>query len=73
MCRLVIWARLSDARTDANRGRPGPWEPEWIPGVGWETGAGSPNDNLTLFDFQGLALPSITIFQSPVRTAAASS
>ncbi len=23
------------------------WEPESIPGVGWEPGAGSPNDNLT--------------------------
>ena len=29
------------------------WEPEWIPGVGWEPGAGTPNDNLTLFDFTG--------------------
>ena len=27
------------------------WEPEWIPGVGWEPGAGTPNDNLTLFSF----------------------
>jgi arabinogalactan endo-1,4-beta-galactosidase len=43
------------------------WEPEWIPGVGWEPGAGTPNDNLTLFDFQGRALPSIGIFRSPVR------
>ena len=42
------------------------WEPEWIPGVGWEPGAGSPNDNLTLFDFQGHALPSIASFQDPV-------
>ena len=33
------------------------WEPEWIPGVGWEPGAGSPNDNLTLFSFTGQALP----------------
>jgi arabinogalactan endo-1,4-beta-galactosidase len=48
-------------------------EPEWLPGVGWEPGAGSPNDNVTLLDFQGLALPSVTISQSPVRTAAASS
>jgi hypothetical protein len=23
--------------------------PEWIPGVSWEPGAGTPNDNLTLF------------------------
>jgi arabinogalactan endo-1,4-beta-galactosidase len=35
------------------------WEPEWIPGVGWEPGAGNPNDNLTMFDFSGHALPSI--------------
>jgi arabinogalactan endo-1,4-beta-galactosidase len=41
------------------------WEPEWVPGVGWQPGAGTPNDNLTLFDFQGHALPSIGIFQSP--------
>jgi arabinogalactan endo-1,4-beta-galactosidase len=42
------------------------WAPEWIPGVGWEPGAGTPNDNLTLFDFQGRALPSIGIFRNPV-------
>jgi hypothetical protein len=42
------------------------WEPEWAPGVGWEPGAGSPNDNLTLFDFQGRALPSIGLFENPV-------
>jgi arabinogalactan endo-1,4-beta-galactosidase len=43
------------------------WSPDWIPGVGWEPGAGvgSPNLNLTLFDFQGRALPSIGIFQNP--------
>jgi arabinogalactan endo-1,4-beta-galactosidase len=35
------------------------WEPEWIPGVGWEPGAGNPNDNLTMFDFSGRALPSV--------------
>ncbi|SFP19650.1 arabinogalactan endo-1,4-beta-galactosidase [Actinomadura madurae] len=34
------------------------WQPEWIPGVGWAPGEGTPNDNLTLFDFQGRALPS---------------
>jgi arabinogalactan endo-1,4-beta-galactosidase len=44
------------------------WEPEWVPGVGWEPGAGTPNDNLTLFDFHGAALPSIAIFQDPVRS-----
>jgi len=41
------------------------WAPEWIPGVGWEPGAGTPNDNLTLFDFQGATLPSIGIFENP--------
>jgi arabinogalactan endo-1,4-beta-galactosidase len=41
------------------------WEPEWIPGVGWTPGAGTPNDNLTLYDFQGHALPSIGMFESP--------
>jgi arabinogalactan endo-1,4-beta-galactosidase len=35
------------------------WQPEWIPGVGWEPGAGTPNDNMTLFDFSGHALPSV--------------
>jgi arabinogalactan endo-1,4-beta-galactosidase len=45
------------------------WAPEWIPGVPWEpgTGIGSPNVNLTLFDFQGAALPSIGIFRSPAE------
>ena len=45
------------------------WAPEWIPGVGWEPGAGvgSPNVNLTLFDFQGAALPSIAMFGSPAE------
>lgn|GEM_PF-933989 len=45
------------------------WEPEWIPGVDWAPGAspsGSPDDNMTLFDFQGRALPSVGIFQDPV-------
>ncbi len=41
------------------------WEPEWVPGVGWEPGAGTPNDNLTLFDFDGAALPSVGIFEDP--------
>lgn len=39
------------------------WEPEWIPGVGWEPGAGNPNDNLTMFDWQGNALPSLAAFR----------
>jgi arabinogalactan endo-1,4-beta-galactosidase len=47
------------------------WEPEWIPGVGWEPGAGTPNDNLTLFSFTGQALPSAGLFQSPLRVCAA--
>ena len=34
-----------------------PWEPG--------TGIGSPNVNLTLFDFEGNALPSIGIFGNP--------
>jgi arabinogalactan endo-1,4-beta-galactosidase len=43
------------------------WAPEWIPGVGWEPGAGvgTPNANLTLFNSQGTALPSIGIFRNP--------
>jgi arabinogalactan endo-1,4-beta-galactosidase len=43
------------------------WEPEWIPGVGWEPGAGNPNDNLTMFDFSGRALPSLASFRPPGR------
>jgi arabinogalactan endo-1,4-beta-galactosidase len=42
------------------------WEPEWVPGVGWAPGEGTPNDNLTLFDFQGRALPSAG-FADPLR------
>jgi arabinogalactan endo-1,4-beta-galactosidase len=43
------------------------WAPDWIPGVPWEpgTGIGSPNVNLTLFNFEGAALPSIGIFGNP--------
>ena len=43
------------------------WAPDWIPGVPWEPGTaiGSPNVNLTLFNFEGAALPSIGIFQDP--------
>jgi arabinogalactan endo-1,4-beta-galactosidase len=43
------------------------WAPDWIPGVPWEpgTGIGSPNVNMTLFNFDGQALPSIGIFQNP--------
>jgi arabinogalactan endo-1,4-beta-galactosidase len=46
------------------------WAPEWVPGVGWTPGAGTPNDNLTLFDFQAHALPSIAIYQSPIFACA---
>ncbi|MFC3744698.1 glycoside hydrolase family 53 protein, partial [Paractinoplanes deccanensis] len=41
------------------------WEPEWIPGVGWQPGAEAPNDNLTQFDFTGRALPSIRAYRPP--------
>jgi len=43
------------------------WAPDWIPGVPWEPGAGigSPNVNMTLFNFQGQALPSVNIFADP--------
>ena len=41
-----------------------------FPGVGWEPGAGSPNDNLTLFSFTGQALPSVGLFQSPLTVCA---
>jgi len=45
------------------------WAPDWIPGVPWEpgTGIGSPNVNMTLFNFEGQALPSIGIFQNPAE------
>lgn len=39
------------------------WEPAWIPGVGWEPGAGNAWDNMTLFDFQGRALSSIEYYK----------
>lgn len=39
------------------------WEPAWIPGVGWEPGAGNAWDNMTVFDFNGHALPSIALYQ----------
>ncbi|WP_223258158.1 glycoside hydrolase family 53 protein [Thermogemmatispora tikiterensis] len=39
------------------------WESAWIPGVGWEPGAGDAWDNMTLFDRQGRALPSIRCYQ----------
>lgn len=39
------------------------WEPDWIPGAGWEPGAGDGWDNMTLFDWSGKALPSIECYQ----------
>ncbi len=39
------------------------WEPAWIPGVGWEPGAGDAWDNMTLFDNQGRALSSIACYE----------
>lgn len=42
------------------------WEPEWIEGVGAKPGEGNPYSNLTMFDRQGRALPSLgTAFQPP--------
>lgn len=45
------------------------WAPDWIPGVPWTPGAGigSPNVNMTLFNFEGQALPSINIFGNPAK------
>jgi len=43
------------------------WEPEWVPGVGWAPGEGNPNDNLTLFDFGGRALPALDVAYTPAR------
>jgi arabinogalactan endo-1,4-beta-galactosidase len=40
------------------------WEPGWLPGVGWEPGAGNPNDNLTMFDWTGMGLPSLKAFRA---------
>ncbi len=40
------------------------WEPAWIPGVGWEPGAGNAWDNMTLFDFNGRALSSIKCYEN---------
>jgi len=41
------------------------WSPEWIPGVGWAPGEGNPNDNLTMFDWTGAALPVVRAFRPP--------
>ncbi|MBT0773670.1 glycosyl hydrolase 53 family protein [Kineosporia sp. J2-2] len=65
-------AGLFEAVRDILTGIPGgnglgflAWEPEWVPGVGWEPGAEAPNDNLTQFDFTGRALPSIKAYRRP--------
>jgi arabinogalactan endo-1,4-beta-galactosidase len=39
------------------------WEPDWIPGAGWEPGAGDAWDNMTLFDWKGQTLPSIACYE----------
>ncbi len=39
------------------------WEPAWLPGVGWRTGAGNQYDNLTMFGWDGVALPSVRAFR----------
>ena len=41
------------------------WEPDWIPtpGAGWRTGEGNNWENQALFDFKGLALPSLKVFK----------
>ncbi len=49
------------------------WEPEWIPGVSWAPDSsppGTPDDNETLFNFQGQALPSIGMYRDPVQICA---
>ncbi len=43
------------------------WEPGWLPGVGWAPGEGNPNDNLTMFDWSGNALPSLRAFRASTR------
>lgn len=47
--------------------------PDWIPGAGWEPGqgVGSPNVNLTPFNYEGAALPSIGIFRDPAAVCQA--
>lgn len=39
------------------------WEPAWLPGVGWDHGEGNPYANLTMFDWNGAALPSLAAFR----------
>jgi arabinogalactan endo-1,4-beta-galactosidase len=42
------------------------FEPSWLT-VGWEPGAGAPNDNLTQFDWDGNALPSVLAYRPADR------
>ncbi|MEP7054613.1 MAG: glycosyl hydrolase 53 family protein [Actinomycetota bacterium] len=42
------------------------WEPGLLPGIPWAPGElGTPNDNLSMFDFHGNALPSLRAFRKP--------
>ena len=43
------------------------WEAGWLPGVSWSPGLGNPNENLTMFDWQGHPLPSLRTFR-PARS-----
>ena len=40
------------------------WESAWIPGVGWQPGAGDTWGNMTLFDRDGRALPSLKCYEA---------
>ncbi|HEV7848328.1 MAG TPA: glycosyl hydrolase 53 family protein [Mycetocola sp.] len=60
------------ALRDVVRGVPGGhgagflvWEPSWLPGVGADPRTGNAFDNLTMFDADGRALPSIEGFAEP--------
>lgn len=39
------------------------WEPAWLPGAGWDGTEASPYSNLTMFDWNGNALPSVGAFR----------
>ena len=45
------------------------WSPDWLPGVGYSPGLGNPSENLTLFDFDGDALPAVR-FADPITACA---
>ncbi|MFE9766610.1 arabinogalactan endo-beta-1,4-galactanase [Streptomyces sp. NPDC005808] len=38
------------------------WEPAWVPGVPWTFGGVNPYSNLTMFDWSGTGLPSLSTF-----------